>query len=117
EMPEDQRLSDEPDAQAIEATRLRTALAEYENRLPRLRVVFGSRKDHHRFTLPPAVGAAPEQIAARVDELKRKHPAYQGLKHLPPGFGTALHHIPNDEIRRYNDALPKFFADMEKFFV
>jgi hypothetical protein len=116
EMPENQRLKDEPDAQAVETQRLRTALAEYENRLPRLRVAFGPRQDHRRLTLLPVVGGSPEQIAVRISDLKKKHQPYRKAPHPPSGIGGFLHEVPDEEIRRYNDALPKFFSEMEKFF-
>jgi len=120
EMPEDQRLPDEPDAEALENKRLKTALAEYENRLPRLRVVLNNGKAHCQFPLKPQVDALPDRIAARIDDLKKNYQPYKKAQVRPElalGVGSLFHMVSDAEIDRYNDALPKFFAATEKFLI
>jgi hypothetical protein len=117
EMPADRRLKEEPDAEAAENQRLKAELAEFQNRLPRLKVVFGSARDHHPFTLRPPVDASPEVVAARIAEVKKTYQPYKRTAPLELWQASGVMQAPSErDIQRYNDELPKFFEEMETFF-
>jgi len=127
-LPDKFRLAEEPDADEAELKNLRSQLARYANRMPRLALSFEGGEPVLEVA---ASNFIPKEsfIAAKMAAMKAKHPlmmqsegtlpSLSGLNGLSKGIsvsvGQAISGLSHSQQSLYNSRLERYYAEFENY--
>ena len=125
--PDRYRLAQEIDPAEKEAQELRQRVQQLEHALPLLQLTFAGPsgyQNHQEITIHEGQPPPEEEIAERIDQLRRRHPprAVQkkpsedlfGLSAMSAGLAS-WHEVSPSDIREYNAKLEEYFLRYERY--
>ncbi len=130
QVPEEYRLPLEPDAIESENKELKKVIERLQRALPQLAVSFGGSdppQSHATYSLHKPSELRPEEVTARVDEIRSQHP-----KLNPPraddgedtpqarliralALSSDFYQVPAEEYGRYNNEIEQYYAHYGQF--